>query len=392
VAASIAVGRRVGAAEQQARVVRRDPLAFAVAAVGGAMLAVACVAALLFSVDGAGYGDYIDNLTFWIPKAQSIYYAHGLDADVLGSLLHSEYPPLVPAMNAATFHFVGGVHPSVLPFQMTLLGVAFVGSVLAVADRVAPRWVSWPTLALLVTTPWFWWRLQSPLADEPVAYLVATAAILCVLWLRELRSTLLAAAFVLLSAATLTKLEGSTLALLLAVVVLVAGLAMHGRSALPAAWLLLAPAAIVPWQLWLNHYGLRASAADYDATDLLDPGFLSGRTGRVTRTIEWMLEAPFNEPQTAVLVCAALAGLVVAALRVPALSAAVASWLALACAGLVSVYWIGKFEIEWYLSTSLSRVGAIVIVAAAVLMPLLLGFALERRASDPRPEPDPVDR
>ena len=161
------------ARDRAATALERNPFALAGAGLGAAFLAVACVAALLLAVKGQAYADYVDNITFWIPKAESIFYAHGLDAEPLRHAAPSRVPAALPAMNAATFHLVGGFHPSVLPFQMALLGVAFVLAALALLDRFAPRWITLPTLALLVTTPWFWWRLQSPLADQPLAYLVA---------------------------------------------------------------------------------------------------------------------------------------------------------------------------------------------------------------------------
>ena len=202
------------------------------------------------------YTSYWDSVAFWIPKAEMIYWGGGLDAQVLGTLQHPEYPQLLPTMHAATFHFAGGVHPSLLPLQHALLGIAFLLAVLALLDRFAPRWVSLPALALLATTPWFWWRLEAPLGDQPLAYLVAVAALACVIWLYEPHRAWLGLAFVLLAAATLTKLEGGFLAGLLVAVVLVAGFVIHGRAALPALVLLAAPAVILPWRLWLGHHGL----------------------------------------------------------------------------------------------------------------------------------------
>jgi hypothetical protein len=389
VAVAVAVGRRVAATGFVPRPLERNPFALVAAVAGAAILVVACVAALLLSIQGQGYADYGDNIIFWIPKAESIFYAHGLDAEPLRTLVHPEYPPLVPAMNAATFHLVGGFHPSVLPFQMTLLGIAFVLSAVALLDRFSPRWITLPTLALLVTTTWFWWRLQSPLADQPVAYTIATGVLCCLVWLKELRHAWLALAVVLFAAASLTKLEGTMLALLAFLIVLAAGLLVHRRAAWPAAFLLLAPATILPWHFWLEHQGLPASAEDFDSTDLLDPGLLADRIHRFTRALKWMQESPFHQPQTAVLVCVALAVLVVAALRVPVLTATAVAWMTLGVLGLASVYWIGRFEIGFYLSVSASRVGTAIIVTGAVLMPFLLGLALERDPPDPRPRSTP---
>ena len=70
------------------------------------------------------------------------------------------------------------------------------------------------------------------------------------------------------------------------------------------------------------------------------------------------------------------------AYRIPTITIAVGAWLALACAGLATIYWIGRLELDWYLGTSASRVGTVVIIAAATLTPLLVGLALERPARD----------
>ena len=107
------------------------------ALLGAAMISISSLAALSVAVKGQLYSGYLDSFDFWIPKAETIYYAHGLDPGVWSTIHHPEYPPLVAVMDALTFHFVGGFHPSVLPFQTTLLGGAFLLSALALVDRVA---------------------------------------------------------------------------------------------------------------------------------------------------------------------------------------------------------------------------------------------------------------
>lgn len=381
VGACAAVGRRTTALPPGTRASSRHPLALASAAVGALIVAVASVTALAMSFRG-DYTGYWDSVQFWIPKAETIYYDGGLDAGVWGSILHPEYPPLIPTANAATFHFAGGFHPSVLPFQSALLGVAFLLAALALLDRFAPRWFSLPTLALLATTPWFWWRIDSPFADPALSYLIATAALALVMWLHDRRGAWIGLAGTLLVATTLTKLEGGFLAGLLILVGVSAGLALHGRGARLGLALLVAPAAIVPWRLWLAGHDLPTSATDYHPSDLLDPGFLADRTGRLTEALEYLLRSPFGQLETAAMVCIAATVLAAAASRIPVISAAVGAWVVLSLLGLATIYWIGRLEIGWYLDTSASRVGTTVIVAAATVTPLLLGLALERAGSD----------
>jgi hypothetical protein len=284
-------------------------------------------------------------------------------------------------MNATTFHFAGGFHPSLLPFQQALLGVAFLLAVLALLDRHVPRWISLPSLALLVTAPWFWWRLQSILPDQTLGYLIAAAALTSLLWLVEQRLAWLALALVFLMAASLVKLEGSLFGTLLVVVVLVAGFALHRRAARPGLLLVLGPAGIVPWHLWLVHHGLRASASDYSVTDLLRPSYLADRTFRLHHALN-ALRGAGGDAQAGAIMYLSFVVLLVVASRIPVITAAVAAWLALALFGLASIYWIGRPNIDAYLEVSVTRVGATIIIVAATLTPLLLGLGLK-----PRPQP-----
>ena len=183
---------------------------------GGAVLAFAAAVALIVALKGTWPSEW-DVWWFWLPKAKVIYYFHGLDTGVggWGAQADPEYPPLAAVMPAAASHFAGGFHPSLLNVQAALLGIAFLGAIPALLDRFVPRWLAFPLLALLAVSPGFWWRMQSLMVDQTLAYLVAAAAVASVIWLREPRGAWLGTAIVFLVAATLTKLEGVTLALLL---------------------------------------------------------------------------------------------------------------------------------------------------------------------------------
>jgi hypothetical protein len=354
-------------------------LALAPAAFGAVVLVALSAAALAVAAKGRHYVGYWDALEFWIPKAETIFYGHGIDPGVWGSISHPEYPPLVPAMDAATFSFAGGFHPAILSVQAALLGIAFLGAVLVLVDRFAPAWISLPTLALLAAAPWFWWRLQTPLADQPLAYLVACAAVVCVIWLYERGRAWLVLGAVFIAGATLTKLEGSFMSVVLIVVVLAAGVAVHRRRALPAVALLAAPLVVLPWRLWLSRHGLPTTSPDYHVTDLLRPGYLADRTWRLRGALSVADHVPFGERRTAALVWIAAAALVVAAVRRPLIVAAVGAWLALASFGLLCIYWIGTLDLDFYLASSIGRVGTTVIIVGAVVAPLLLGLALQPR-------------
>ena len=407
VAACALVRRRWGAAAPDPSERGRHPLALAVAAAGGFALIVSSLAALVVSATSEWNpsSDW-DAVWFWIPKAEAIYYSHGLDAGVWGTINHAEYPPLLPAMDAALFHFAGGVHPSLLPVQQTVLGVAFLAALLALIDRFVPRWLSLPSLAVLAAAPWYWQQMLSVMPDQAIAYLTAAAAVTGVIWVREGGLASLVLCFVFLAAATLTKLEGGFFAVLVLVVVLAAGLAVRRRAALPALALVLAPALVVLWRVWLSRHGLRSANPDYAVTDLLRPGFLADRTGRFTyafhrmvataygffdnsfgalRSPAGVLSSPFGwldsllgGRELLALLLPSLLFVAAVARRSSVLAAAAYAWVALAWLGLASIYWIGRPEVHWYVEVTIDRVEPTIMIVTVALSVLLLGLALGR--------------
>jgi hypothetical protein len=367
---------------------RPHPLALLAAGLGAAILVVELAAAVVASIK-SGWTTDIDVLTAWLPRAGIIYSTHQLDPGTWGTFLCPWYPPLAPAMYAGTFAFAGGFHPSVLPLQQVILGIAFLLAVLGLLDRYAPRWLSLPSLALLVSAPWFWWRLHSLLPDQTLAYLLVGAGLTSVLWLQERCRAWLGLAVVFLVAASLTKIEGVVFGSVLVAVVLVAGFRQQRRAALPAVVLLVGPAAIVPWHLWLARHQVPTSTPDYNAPHLLSPTFLADRIGRLTYALDsmlgWGLSLDLRVPTLAMIWLSI--GVALAVWRsIPVISSTVGAWLVLSFLSLGAIYWTGRVEVHWYVETSASRVGGMIIIAAAVLTPLLLGLALGKRQA-PTPEP-----
>ncbi len=230
-------------------------------------------------------------MNFWGPRAATIYYYGGLHPSTWGDYPHQEYPPLGPAMNAVTFHFTHGFHPSLLPVQQTLLGIAFLLAVVRAARPVRAE-VDLPALARAARDGAVVLVADAVDPSRPDARLPALAG--------GARVHLLAARapstpgsswpLLFLAAGALLKLEGSLFGALLVVVVLAAGFLRFRREALPALVLLLGPLAVVPWRLWLASNGLRASAADYSLSDLASPGYLAHRLSRVHRTVDTLAE------------------------------------------------------------------------------------------------------
>jgi len=395
-AGCVAAGRRTARSQPETTPVlerrTRPPLAVLAAGLGAAILVIDAVAAIVVSVKSVWTTD-IDVLTAWLPRAGIIYNYHHLDPSSWGSFLCPWYPPLVPTMYAGTFDFVGGFHPSVLPLQQVTLGIAFLLAVLGLLDRFVPRWVSLPSLALLVTAPWFWWRLHSLLPDQTLAYLLVAAGLTSVLWLHERRGAWLGLAVVFLTAASLTKVEGVVFGSVLVAVVLVAGFILHRRAALPALVLLLGPAAIVPWHLWLAQHQEPTSTPDYNAPHLLSPSFLADRIGRLTYALDSMLQSGLGSDlrtPTLAIIWLSIGVALAVCHRIPVISAVVGAWLTLTFLSLGAIYWIGSIEVHWYVYTSATRVGATIIIGAATMTPLLLGLALGRRSAR-TPETPPAD-
>jgi hypothetical protein len=316
-----------------------------------------------------------DAWAFWLPKAKAILAFGGLDTGPGGftSLAHPHYPPLVPALEAVTFRFLGEVSPSLLPLQHWVVAVAALGGLAALLSaRVRPA-VLWPALAALALLPMLVRLIGSSLGDEPLALLLALAGVCAGLWLLggDARHAGLAAVF--LAAAAVTKAEGLPLALAVAGLVLIAGAARPPRRvAAPAAMLLVPISAVLPWRLWLRANDV-ATAPDYALSDLADPGFLAERIDRLTYAAAQLPGYVFDPGRWLLAVPLFLAAALLAAAVRPALVFVAAGSVAAGFAGLLLVYWIGRPEIEWYVETSAARAVASPVVLAAALLPLLVG-------------------
>ncbi len=139
----------------------------------------------------------------------------------------------------------------------------------------------------------------------------------------------------------------------------------------------------MPWRLWLASNHVAASNPQLNDSQALSPAFLVHRIHRLTYAIRYMLAAPWSaDYRTAAIIVIAIAVSVVVVRRIPALTITVAVWLTLSFLALASSYWTAGIDLHFYVSTSASRVGGVLIVAAATITPLLLGLALPPRHPD----------
>jgi hypothetical protein len=230
-----------------------------------------------------------DAMAFWIPKAKAIYYFGGLDHQFFATLPGPSYPPLIPALNAAGFEFMGG---TLHLLSWSLL----VGFVTAVAGVLAPRvrpLALWPALLLIVLTPVVIDNGTALLADLPLDYFVALAALMLVLWLRDGERWQLAVAATLLAAAVLTKREGQLLAACILVPAMIASLRRWRRS---WPWLLLLGAIALaitrPWHHWFSSRGI-ATGVRAEAPEIGYFGIFH-HLGRVWPSLELTLKVLFD--------------------------------------------------------------------------------------------------
>ena len=355
--------------------------AFAATAIAAAVISIVAAAAVITSFTSLWNPDF-DLLTAWLPRARIVYSLHGLAPSQWSTFLDPWYPPLVPVQFGTTFVFVGGFHPSLLPIQQAILGVAFVVAVLGLLDRVAPRWISFPSFALLITTPWFWWRMQSLLPDATLSYMLAAAAVVTLIWLWEPHRAWLVLGVVFLAAATLTKLEGSVFAGLLALVAIAAAFVLRRRRGLPALLFLVGPAMTIPWRLYLDTHGVAATNPDLNQPSLLNPSFLVHRSGDFAHALNLILSGPWRATYrtTEAILVLGLAVLILVARRIPVIALAAIAWLGLVVLALATTYATSVLDTTAYFAVSGSRVGGNVVVAAAAMTPLLLGLALRTPA------------
>jgi hypothetical protein len=188
---------------------RAKRIAFGPALVAGGGVALAIV--YLESLFRAGRLAQLtawDGMAFWVPKAKAIYFFGGLDERFFHELPNASYPPLVPALEAAAFEFMGGADVVTLHLQFWFPLAGFMAAVAGVLATRVSAWVLWPSLLLVVVTPQVVGHALLPLADLVLDYFVALAALLTALWLVERAGWQLALGSLFLSAGMLTKREG----------------------------------------------------------------------------------------------------------------------------------------------------------------------------------------
>jgi hypothetical protein len=234
----------------------------------GAALTVVFFEALFRSGRLAGLYEF-DAWSFWVPKAKAIYYFGGLDHQFFSELPGQSYPPVVPALEAAAFRFMGGADVVTLHLQFWFLLLGFVAALVGLlSPRVRPLFL-WPSLLLVLVTPHVVGYSLRPEGDFLLDELFALACVLMALWLVDREPWQLIVAALLGAGAILTKREGYVIVACLFVAAFVAGtrdarfvwprIALAGVAALAAA---------VPWRVLLAVRGLSGGGPEAGGTGL----------------------------------------------------------------------------------------------------------------------------
>ena len=227
---------------------------------------------------------WFDGWSFWVPKAKAIYFFGGLDEQFFTELPGASYPLLVPALDAAAFHVMGGPDVVTLHAQFWLLAVGFVWALAGLLAERVPPWILWPFVLLLLLAPRIGRRFQIAEADLWLDYLLVLAALLVGVWLLEQERWRLVVATVLLSGTVLTKREGLLLATLLFSAALVTT-ARQWRARWPAIALSALAVAVVaaPWRLWYVAHDIEGEAG---SQGLIQQDDLGGVWPAVRRALE----------------------------------------------------------------------------------------------------------
>jgi hypothetical protein len=206
--------------------------------------------------------------SFWVPKAESLYYTGGLDLRHIKALPAPSYPPFLPVVHATFFELRGGVDIVALHLLHWTFLVGFVGAAVRLLSPLSRLSLVWAAVLFVVVTRGV--GIVPPGPDVLMDCLLGLTVVCLVGWLSGRAVRLYPFALVFLSGAVLTKRE----ALLAAACIVVAtAVATIGRWR--AVWPRLALLAIVPvvvplpWRAWFMYHGLPSDGPELGPIGLL---------------------------------------------------------------------------------------------------------------------------
>ncbi len=327
-----------------------------------------------------------DSWAFWVPKAEGIYWFDRLSPGFLLSLPQlPSYPPGLSALEAGAFHALGAPDSVTLHLQYWFFAAGFVAAVAGLLSRRVHQAILYPALLLVLVAPSLVERMTSVYGDIPLAYLIALAALLLVLWLEEQQPWQLAVATIFLAGAMLTKREG----ILFTVCVLVAAFAatwaerrLRWKPLLVTG--LVAFALALPWRIWFVAHALPGDGPD--------AGYLGAfhHLDRVWPSFHLVLTTLFDRDLWPIVSAVAVAAIVLAAVagswRISAYSAVFLG------ASLAMCTWAIWSNTDLPITQAdeanpIVRVTSTPILVLAVLTPLLLERTWSARTTPASAEP-----
>lgn len=250
-----------------------------------------------------------DAWAFWVPKGKAIYFFGELDEQFFTTLPGASYPPLVPVLDAAAFHAMGGVDVVTLHVQFWFLGLGFVWALAGLLSERVPAWILWPFVLVVLVAPRLGRRFAVPEADFLLDFFFVLAAVLIAFWLLDRERWRLVVATVLLCGMVLTKREGLLLAAVLVTASLLAS-ARRWRTTWPALGLasVVVVAIAAPWRIWYVAHGV---AGEGPSGGGLNP---SANAERLWPSIRLAWDVLFDSGYWTVIVPVAVGALILAAL------------------------------------------------------------------------------
>ena len=322
----------------------------------------------------------------WLPKGVALNQL-GLDSRLFtdgGEFVSFEvldYPLWWAIMLSLDLDFVGAVDLRAANAQLTVLALAFLGSVARLLFGHVRSWLLAGALLLLAAAPEFFRHAQGGIADLPLAIYLALSLLTAIAWLATHRGLYLVLTFAFATAALAIKSEGlPQLVIVLAVISIAAW--RRARPGLPALWMAAAAALLtaVPWSVWRLVHDVDSQVP---LSDALAPGYLLDRTERIGPSAEAIARHLTTPREWLVVVPLLLALSVVGAIRhrqafwlTPALlvAAVFGFW--------IWAYWAESESLDYLLSTSSYRIADSLVLLAWVLVPVQGELLLARLGSE----------
>ena len=308
-----------------------------------------------------------DAWSFWTPKAASIVDLNGLSSAYLQSgVANPDYPPFLPALESIFFRAEGSLDTTLLHMQFGVLLMAFFAAAGELLLRRAQPIRTALVLCVLAAAPTVYTQTLSTYADVPLAIFVTLGVLLVWQRVEDERRAATPIAFLLMTAAMLTKLEGAIFAASVLAVLAATRRSTMSRSVPVAILISSAAVAIIPWRLWLytHHisgtYHFQASHLTADPKRSIDAG--SALLEALASPTRWLLLPP--------LVAVAIAFAFRNGRRQDALFIVCAT--AVSLLGLAFIFWGTSYPFAWHIRTSVHRIILTPMFVAATFAALLL--------------------